>query len=160
MELLPTRWLGRRRFAARAGLVTVSLVLLCSGCVLPARSSAAFEGKAVESAKTAAGAVATARLCARQASSGKLTAAFASVTMADAEKDANDAQSSFDSIQPPDHRSDRLRDRLDSILSKAVSALARLRIDARRGHLAQLEHRARALQTIAKRLEQFQQAHS
>ena len=139
--------------------VVVGALLACAGCVLPARSSSAFEGKAVESAKSAYGAVATALLTAREASSGKLTAAYASVAMADAEKDANGAQSSFDSIQPPDRRSDQLRDDLDRMLSDAVSGIAQLRTEARRGHLASLAHQARDLHDVAKRLDRFQKAH-
>jgi hypothetical protein len=159
MCLTPT---AHRRLWVFAGPVAGALVVAlgCVACVLPARSFEAFEGKAVESAKTASGAVATARLSAREASSGKLTAAYTSVAMADAEKDANGAQSSFDSIQPPDKRSDAVRDHLDRLLSRAVSAISQLRIEARRGHLAGLERRAQDLGPVERRLEAFQQVHS
>ena len=50
-------------------------------------------------------------------------------------------------------------DDLDRMLSDAVSGIAQLRTEARRGHLASLAHQARDLHDVAKRLDRFQKAH-
>jgi hypothetical protein len=144
----------RRSFAA----VTVALVAAATACTLPARSYDAFKGKAVESATMAQNATQTTLLVAHAASAGKLTAAYASVAVSNAETDANGAQSSFLAIQPPDGRSQKLRSQLGDILSDATSAIADVRIAARRGQLSRLEQIAKPLRGITARLDAFEQA--
>jgi hypothetical protein len=127
--------------------------------VLPARSAAAYEGKAVESATLTRSAVSTALLTVTEASRGKTTAAFASVTLSNAESDADSAQASFASVQPPSHASDALRSQLGTIQTNVVTELSQLRIEARRGHLRALATSADDLQRLEAQLIAFVQAH-
>jgi hypothetical protein len=129
--------IGGRRRLALTGAVAV-LALLASSCALPARSTYAYRGKAIATTTRALAAVQTAVLTAEMATRGRTTAAYTSVTLADAESEGTGAQSSFDSIQPPDSRSDSLRDELDAILSDIVDTLSSMRITARRGELDRL----------------------
>jgi Kef-type K+ transport system membrane component KefB len=142
--------------AVGAGLMCV----VASSCVFPARSYAAYAGKAVATATSTSAAVETALLMASVAREGKATAALASVTMADAESDAGSAQQTFASIQPPDGRSDALRSNLDAILSDAVDGIATLRIAARRGDLDRLWGLAAPLLHVRHQLQAFVDAHS
>jgi hypothetical protein len=86
-------------------------------------------------------------------------APYLSVTIAEAEDDATSIQGAFDSIQPPDQRSDQLRDELDALLSSAVSTISEMRIAARRADFAAAERMARSLSDISDRLDAFARAH-
>src|SRR5689334_15483689 len=141
-------------------VVTVAVVAtVASSCVLPARSFAAYEGKAVQSAKESESAVGTALLGASQLVDHKTTATAGSVTMSNAEADANAAWAAFDSVQPPNHRSDELRSQLDQIQQAATSTIADMRIAARRGDLDSLAASAHDLEGVQEQLRKFQQEH-
>src|SRR2546430_17229987 len=66
-------------------------------------------------------------------------APYLSVTIAEAEQDADSIQGAFDSIQPPDHRSDALRDQLDRLLTQATDTISSMRIAGRRPDPAEVE---------------------
>jgi alkanesulfonate monooxygenase SsuD/methylene tetrahydromethanopterin reductase-like flavin-dependent oxidoreductase (luciferase family) len=134
-------------------------LLALTACVGPARSFGSYEGKAGATADDMRAAVGTASLAAELAGRDRAFAPYLSVVLADAEEDASAVQGAFDSIQPPDTRSDRLRGRLDAMLSQAVSTLGQLRIAARRGKLGLLPDLARALPALSARLDAFAEAH-
>jgi uncharacterized membrane protein len=136
-----------------------ALIAGASGCVMPARSFAAYEGKAVESAKESQSAVGTALLATSQLLDHKTSATAGSVTMSNAEADANAAAASFGSVQPPDHRSDELRSQLNQIEQAATSTITDMRIAARRGDLESLAASAHDLSGVQQQLQKFQQEH-
>jgi hypothetical protein len=138
--------------------VAVALLALTS-CVGPARSFGSYEGKAGATADDMRAAVETARLAVGVASRGRAFAPYLSVVLAEAEDDASAVEGAFDSIQPPDTRSDRLRGRLDAVLSDAVSILSELRIAARRGKFHLLPRLARPLAGLSGKLDAFAEAH-
>jgi hypothetical protein len=78
-------------------------------------------------------AVATAQLAGNLLIENRAFGPFVNVTVTDAESDADSIAATFDSVQPPDPRSDDLRKKLDAALQQATSALADLRIAVRRG---------------------------
>jgi hypothetical protein len=139
----------------------ISLVglLLLVGCVASAGDFAAYEEDAVNTAETARSAVETALLTVRIAD-GKAFPPTVTVLLEEAEDDAEGAQSTFGSVQPPDEPADRLREELDRLLSEAVSVLADLRIAARRSELDSLPSIAEPLTSLSKQLEDFVAAHS
>ena len=140
---------------------TITLVLLAAtACVAPARSFDAYEGKAVDTADSALSAVETGRLAADTAGRDDSFATTLSVVLADAEADASGARDIFESIQPPDARSDELRSQLDSLLDRAVDGLSRLRITVRRGEISALPRVAQPLAAVSRDLEAFSNAHS
>jgi hypothetical protein len=81
------------------------------------------------------------------------------VVISDAEADASAIRGTFDSIQPPESRADRLRVELDRLLSEAVSTISNLRIAARRDDITGLLDAAGPLRDLSHRLELFVEAH-
>jgi hypothetical protein len=153
---------GRRhrgRALSRLG-AAAAVVALLAGCVAPARSLDAYEGKAGASAEAALSAVRTAALAVDEAVAGRLPSAYASITIEDAERDAASVEGQFASIQPPDGASDRLRAQLAPMLSAAAGLLTLLRIAARRGDVDTLAARSSRLDDVAGRLASFGEAHT
>jgi hypothetical protein len=136
------------------------VLLAATACVAPARSFDAYEGKAVDTADSALSAVETGRLAAVTAGDDDSFATTLSVVLADAESDASGARSIFESIQPPDARSDRLRTQLDAMLDRAVDDLSRLRVTVRRGEISALPRMAQPLAAVSRDLQAFSNAHS
>ena len=135
------------------------LLLVLASCVGPARSFDAYAGKAGATAGQMSGPVQTVLLAAQAAARGRVFAPYVSVTIGDAEKDASAIQGAFDSIQPPDPQSDRLRSQLDDLLSAAVSVIRDARIAARRNQLDRLPDVVKPLGPLAAKLDQFSQTH-
>lgn len=139
--------------------MTVVLVLLAAGCTGPVRSFSVYESKAVYTARQVASSVATAELAVRAATTGRTFGRTAAQTLSESAADAGSSQGTFDAIQPPDHRSDRLRSDLDDLLQQAVGQLQDLRTAARRGDVAGLERGAAPLPGLARDLRDFAEAH-
>jgi len=139
-----------------------SVLLLAAAlpsCVAPARSFGAYEGKAVTTAEDALSAVETARLAVAASAKHNVFAPYLSVVLGDAEDAASSVQGTFDSVQPPDARSDEVRKDLDDRLQSAVSVLSDLRIAVRRGEVDRLPSRLDDLTKAAEALREFQDAH-
>jgi hypothetical protein len=138
----------------------LALLLLLGACTGPVRSANVYESKAGATAETVASAVETARLAVQAAQDGDAYGRYLTQMLAEAEQDADAAQGTFDGIQPPDHRADRLRDRLDGLLGGATDTLTELRILARRGQFADLAEPAAPLAKLAEELHAFAEAHA
>jgi hypothetical protein len=136
------------------------LVVGVAACTGPVRSDNVYESKAGHTAETVVGAVETARLAVDAGGGGKAYGRYLVQVLAEAEEDAGAAQGTFDAIQPPDRRADRLRDRLDQLLTEATSTLAELRIAARRGRTAELPRLAAPLGKVAEQLHAFAEAYA
>jgi hypothetical protein len=133
----------------------VAILLVAPACVLPARSFDAYRGKALSSAQAMSSTVATAVLAVELASRSRAFQPFVAVALAQAEREGQAIHGTFDSIQPPDARSDSLRSRLDALLAPAAAMLTDLRIAARRGDVDGLTDRARPLRALDQRLGAF-----
>jgi hypothetical protein len=75
--------------------------------------------------------LASAQLAARLGLRGQSFPAFTDGNITDAEDDADSVNSTFGSRQPPDARSDALRQKMLQALSDATSALTDLRVAVR-----------------------------
>ena len=139
--------------------MTVVLILLVAGCTGPVRSYGVYASKAAYTAKQVASSVATAELAARAVRQDRIFGRTAAQTLAESAADAGSSQGTFDAIQPPDHRSDRLRSQLDDLLQQAVGILEDLRTAARRGDVAAVERFAVPLPKLAGQLQDFAEAH-
>jgi hypothetical protein len=149
--------------AVRLWLIA-SLVLAFSaaGCVKtisPARTFDAYEHKAKDTAESALSAVQTARLGARVGTDGDAFGPYVSVLLSEAEEGASKAHATFDSVQPPDAHSDRLRKQLGTLLTQADEHLSTLRIAARRGELGRLSRVAEPLGPLSRELDRFISRH-
>jgi hypothetical protein len=134
--------------------------LVGAACVPTTRDAPTYEAKAATTAEKAGSAVASGELLADLAAAHRLLGPFASASTAGAEEEADAIRSTFDAIQPPDHRSEQLREELDKLLESASSALSEMRITARRGQVADLAGFRKQLRSIGDNLDQFQQDHS
>ena len=119
-------------------------------CVAPARSFGSFQGKANATAKDMLSAVETARLTVQLTQRRKTFSPFISTALGETERDGDAIAGAFDSVQPPDARSDKIRSDLDQILQLATSTLSNLRIAARRTNLVQLTGAAKNRRKPAK----------
>ncbi len=144
------------RSASRAACAVAAAIL--TACVAPARSYGSYEGKAGATADNMHSAVETARFAVQNAAANTAPAPYVAVVLTDAEDDASAIQGAFDSIQPPDERSEDLKTVLDDILSDVVDHLADVRIATRRGQLHDLAVVATPLATDARKLRKFEEA--
>ena len=148
--------------AVRPAVVACALSVLLVSCtqpIGPARTFEDYELKAASTADAVLSAVRTAELAADVAARGRAFPPYVSVLLQDAESDADGAVSTFEKVQPPDARSDRLRTQLGDLTSEATDALSTLRITARRADLDALGPRSRDLEGLANRLDAFASEH-
>jgi hypothetical protein len=146
---------GRRLVIA--GLAT----LAAAGCVAPAPTVSAYEGKAAKTAQAALSAVETARLAAETATAGKLPGPTLETVLTESEDAYSSVQQTFDSVEPPDDpRADQIRTALDELLTAGAAGLQQLRIQARRGQRDRLAATARSLADPAAGLARFERQHS
>lgn len=135
------------------------LVATASGCTGPVRSFGVYESKGSKTAEAMVSAIETARLAVDAAARDRVYGRYLGQVLAEAEQDAAAAQGTFDAIQPPDRRADRLREQLDDLLTPTVSSLADLRIAARWGDFVDLPRLAAPRAGLSNRLDDFAQAH-
>jgi len=150
--------------AARRALLLLTAVLAvalaaCVQPVGPARTFDSYEHKAKHTAETALSAVQTGRLGAQSARRDDTFAPYLAVLVSDAENTASGAQTTFDSVQPPNGKSDNLRDHLDPLLTRAVDALSQARIAARRADFDEVAKQGPNLAKSARELDRFVKAH-
>ena len=138
-------------------LVAIIAIALFVGLhpISPARTLDAYEHKAKDTAESVLSSVQNARLAARVGTRGDAFGPYVSVLLSESDKGVGKAQGVFDSVQPPDTRSDAVRDRLGELLTRSSDAVSRLRITARRGELDRLERQARPLRRLAADLREF-----
>jgi hypothetical protein len=149
----------RRRLFWR-GAILLAVGALGAACVAPARSAAAYEGKAADSASSAVSALRTAILAAGLGGADRSFPPTVSILLSEAEEDADATEGAFSSIQPPDPESDQIRAELEPMLIKASKGLALLRIAARRADLGALPGLAQPLERLAGKLDRFAQEHA
>jgi hypothetical protein len=146
-----------------AVLLSCVVCAVCAGCVAhpvgPARTFDAYEAKARTTADSARSAVATVRLLAVAAADGDLFGTYASISISEQEDALLGTQGTFASIQPPDSRSDALRDELEDILDRAADDVTQVRIEVRRGNLDDLDAFVPALEQDEQALTEFLEAH-
>lgn len=116
-----------------ARFVPASLLIasLLAGCAEPASTYSDYRAKAANSVKKMIGVVAAGQLAAQLDLKDKMFATLTDNVVSNAESDASSAQSSFDTRQPPDARSLRLKNVVDGPLQDATNQLTDLRIAVR-----------------------------
>lgn len=117
------------------------------------------ESKGSKTAEAMVSAIETARLAVGAAARDCVYGRYLGQVLAGAEQDATAAQGTFDAIQPPDRRADRLREQLDDLLTPTVSSLADLRIAALLGDFVDLPRLAAPPAELSRRLYDLAQAH-
>jgi hypothetical protein len=147
------------RRAAAVALTVGTLLSALTGCVGNAQTTGAYRGKAHLSAEAAVSALQTAKLAVDSSAKGNLFDGYLEIVLSQAEDDLGSVQQQFDSIQPPNSaEADRLRDRLDTLLSRGASVLADLRIAARRDEQSTMIETAADIPMLADKLDAFAEA--
>jgi hypothetical protein len=96
--------------------------------------------------------LASGQLAAQLGLQGKSFSAFTDENVTDAENDADSVNSTFSSRQPPDARSDVLRQTMAQALSDGTSALTDLRVAVRMENAVQIR---KALAEVGRSLKTF-----
>jgi hypothetical protein len=143
----------RRKSLLHVAAVLATTAVFATACAEPSGSFGDYRSKVHETATDVVSAVATAQLTADLFLHHRATQAFTDVVVTNAEKDANSDESTLDSRQPPDQRSDALKNKVDDILQQATSALTDLRVAVRRNDRGGIRS---ALEQLAKPLQQLQ----
>ena len=141
-------------------IAVLSSCLLLTGCAGPVPDGGAYRHAALQTSMAMVSALASGQLAAQLGLQGKSFSAFTDGNVTDAENDADSVNSTFGSRQPPDARSDALRQTMDHALSDATSALTDLRVAVRMGDRAQvrkaLAEVGRSLTTFSKLQQELQ----
>ena len=138
-----------RRVACVVALSSCPLIAACAG---PVPDYGAYRHAALNTATAVVSDLASARLAAQIGLRGRSFPAFTDGNITDAENDADSVNSTFGSRQPPDSRSDALRQKMLQALSDGTSALTDLRVAVRMDDRAQVR---KALGEVGKSLKTF-----
>ena len=139
----------RKAACVVAALSSYPLLAACAG---PVPDYGAYRHAALNTAMAIASDLASAQLAAELGLRGNSFPALTDGGITDAENDADSVNSTFSSRQPPDARSDALRQKMDQALSDATSALTDLRVAVRMDDRAQVR---KALAEVAKSVKTF-----
>jgi hypothetical protein len=126
--------------------------LLLTACAGPVPGYGAYRHAALQTSMAMVSDLASGQLAAQLGLRGSSFPAFTDGNVTDAENDADSVNSTFSSRQPPDARSDALRQTMDHALSDATSALTDLRVAVRMGNPAAVR---KALGEVGKSRETF-----
>ena len=114
-----------------ACVVVLGSCLLIAACAGPVPGYGAYRHAALQTAMAMVSDLASAQLAAELGLRGQSFPAFTDGNVTDAENDAGSVNSTFSSRQPPDARSDVLRQKMLRALSGGTSALTDLRVAVR-----------------------------
>jgi len=134
----------------------LALSLFVASCAGPARTATDYRLKARTTARAALSVVATSEIVATIVRKDNAFPPYVSVSLDDAERDLDGAESTFSSVQPPDQPSDQLRDKVTSALDDASDVVYAMRISARRDSPEELLHAASDLSKVKAELEPFE----
>jgi hypothetical protein len=118
----------------------------------PVPGYGAYRHAALQTSMAIVSALASGQLAAQLGLQGKSFSAFTDENVTDAENDADSVNSTFSSRQPPDARSDALRQTMAQALSDGTSALTDLRVAVRMEDRAQVR---KALAEVGKSRKTF-----
>jgi hypothetical protein len=136
-------------------LACVALLGSClalAGCAGPVPDDGAYRHAALLTAMAMVSDLASGQLAAQLGLRGNSFSAFTDGNVTAAENDADSVNSTFGSRQPPDARSDALRQKMLQALSDGTSALTDLRVAVRMGDRAQVK---KALAEVGGSLKTF-----
>src|SRR3954447_24321743 len=146
------------KFCSRHGLA-LFLAACLWGCTTNSPGHVGYESRASTTAERMVSPVATGQLIAQLGARGDLLGPYAKTATTGTLDEADQIQSSWNQVQPPNRRSDRLRNQLDRLLQRATDELVNLRIAARKGDLEALGRFEKPLGRLAAQLQRFQEDH-
>ena len=135
-----------------ACVVVLGSCLLLAACAAPVPDDGAYRHAALLTSMAMVSDLASGQLAAQLGLRDSSFPAFTDGTVTDAENDADSVNSTFTSRQPPDARSDALRQKMLQALSDGTSALTDLRVAVRMGGPTQVR---KALAEVGKSVNVF-----
>jgi len=145
-----------RRFSA-AWVSALLLALALSACAGPTHSQGDYELKLANTAESLDSASQTVVMAARLFEDDKAFNPYVANVISDAEDDASSSQQTFDTRQPPNDASDKLRQQADKTFEDVVSAITDARVAARDGDRAGLRQAASDLNELTKDLQKLEE---
>jgi hypothetical protein len=142
------------RLACAAVLGSCLLLAACAG---PVPDDGAYRHAALQTSIAMVSALASGQLAAQLGLRGSSFPAFTDGNVTDAENDADSVNSTFSSRQPPDARSDALRQKMMQALSDGTSALTDLRVAVRMKDRTQVKKALAEVGTSLKTFNDLQQ---
>jgi hypothetical protein len=125
------------------------------GCDAPSPDAGAYLQNADSALSSAVSEARTAAVVLANSLSDNTTTSYANTAITDSESAIGPIEDSFGNVDPPDARSDELRDQVMSMLGDTADACASARIAVRRGDREEMRATAAALRTLADRMERF-----
>jgi hypothetical protein len=135
-----------------AQVAALGSCLLLAACAAPVPDDGAYRHAALQTSMAMVSDLASGQLAAQIGLRGSSFPAFTDGNVTDAENDADSVNSTFSSRQPPDARSDALRQKVLQDLSNGTSALTDLRVAVRMEDRTQVR---KALAEVGKSLQTF-----
>lgn len=130
----------------------LGICLPLAACAGPVPDDGAYRHAALQTSIAMVSDLASGQLAAQLGLRRSSFPAFTDGNVTDAENDADSVDSTFSSRQPPDARSDALRQKMSQALSDGTSALTDLRVAVRMKDRAQVK---KALAEVGKSLKTF-----
>src|SRR5829696_6147359 len=128
----------------RRGTAVVCLLLAASAagaCVTPATGRDSYLGKATNSVEAATSEVESAKLTVELLLNDRIIGTYANRSLSESETAVDSISAAFGAVQPPSG-ADKLRNRVERLLTRSEGAVAAARIAARRSEVIGLENAA------------------
>jgi Na+-transporting NADH:ubiquinone oxidoreductase subunit NqrC len=145
------------RRSSAAWVSALLLVLALSSCAGPTHSRNDYKLKLANTAESLDSSAQTVLMVADLLEHDRALNPYSASVISDAEDDATSAQQTFDSRQPPDEASDKLRQQADKTLEDVVSAITDARVAARGDDLAALRQAASDLKDLITDLQKLEE---
>jgi Na+-transporting NADH:ubiquinone oxidoreductase subunit NqrC len=145
------------RRSSAAWVSALPLVLALSACAGPTHSRNDYKLKLANTAESLDSSAQTVLMVADLLEHDRALNPYSASVISDAEDDATSAQQTFDSRQPPDEASDKLRQQADKTLEDVVSAITDARVAARDADLAALRQAASDLKDLISDLQKLEE---
>lgn len=137
-------------------LLSLLLTVTLAGCAAPTLSYSTYRYEVAQTARQVNSAIASARVATMLDLQGKMTLSVTETVVSNAESDADSAQETLETRQPPDNRSIRLHERASTTISDAVDEVRALRIAVRAGNTGNMRSLLKSLHTQHGKLRQLQ----
>jgi len=145
------------RRSAAAWFFALPLALALSACAGPTHSANDYQLKLANTAESLGSDAQTVLMAAGLFEDDKAFNPYVANVISDAEDDASSSQQTFDTRQPPDDASDKLRQQADQTFEDVVSAITDARVAARDGDRAGLRQAASDLKGLTKDLQKLEE---
>lgn len=137
-------------------LVPLLLAAVLVACAAPTLSYSTYRYEVAETARQVSSALGSARIAAMLDLRGGMALSVTDTVVSDAESDADSAQETFETRQPPDNRSELLHQRASTAVSNAVDEVRALRIAVGANQTGRMRSLVTSLNTQRGKLQQLQ----